>query len=139
MSAIWNLRGWLRERGVTRASEVSRIVRARTGYVLSEQAVYDLLNKQPKMLRVETIQALCDAFYGCLSDFFEVKPRAACRSHIKRPRNSDPLSSQGGAIIEGAKNNAQESPGLPRGTTDVDFAAFFPDARKFSSEQPKTK
>ena len=135
MPAIWNLRGWLKERGITRASEVRRIVHERTGRMLSNQAVCDLLNKQPKMVRVETSQLLCDAFYCCLSDFFEVKPRAASRFHGKRPCPPKLLSSKADSIMEAAQsvgNDGQEE--ISSEDINVDFAAFFPDARKFSSE-----
>jgi hypothetical protein len=47
MPATWNLRSLLKERGISRASEISRIVQ-RNGYQLSTQAVCDLLNAQPK-------------------------------------------------------------------------------------------
>ena len=139
MPVKWNLREWLRERGVTRASHVSRIIRERTGYVLSTQAVCDLLNDQPKMLRLETSQALCDAFYCRLSDFFEVMPRAVCRPHVKTPRLFEPVSSRDNSKIEtgeGAGNNDRKDEKSSRENSNVDFAAFFPDARKFSSELP---
>lgn len=71
MPIKWNLRERLKEQGFTCASQVSRVVFDRTGYVLSTQAVCDLLNEQPKMLRLETSEALCDAFYWQLSDFLE--------------------------------------------------------------------
>src|SRR5229473_7305846 len=137
MPVIWNLREWLRERGITRASHVSRIVRERTGYVLSTQAVCDLLNDQPKMLRLETSQALCDAFYCRLSDFFEVMPRAVCRPHVKTPHLFEAVSSRDNSKIEteqGARDNERKVQGLVRENSNVDFAAFFPDARKFSSK-----
>jgi len=133
MPVIWNLRECLKERGVTRASQVRRIVRERTGYVLSTQAVCDLFNEQPRMLRVETSQALCDAFYCCLSDFFEVKPVAASRSQPKKPRPPNTLDPDDDPRMEtGTGNNAQ--PKISREDTCLDFAGFFPDARKFSSE-----
>src|ERR1700686_5532934 len=99
MPDTWNLREWLKERGITRASEVRRIVHERTGRMLSNQAVGDLLNNQPKMVRVETSQLLCDAFYCCLSDFFEVKPRAASRFHGKRSCPPNLLSSKDDSIM----------------------------------------
>jgi len=122
MPIKWNLREWLCERGVTRASHVSKIVFDRTGYVLSTQAVCDLLNDQPKMLRLETGEALCDAFYCRLSDFLEVKPRVVSRSHVKKNRKLEPGGSGNGSVVESRENSK------------VDFASFFPDARKFSSE-----
>lgn len=124
MPIKWNLREWLRERGVTRASHVSKIVFNRTGYVLSTQAVCDLLNDQPKMLRLETSEALCDAFYCRLSDFLEVKPRAVSRSR-KKNRPLGPGGSRNDSEVERRENSK------------VDFASFFPDARKFSSEVEK--
>jgi DNA-binding Xre family transcriptional regulator len=125
MPIKWNLREWLRERGVTRASHVSKIVFDRTGYVLSTQAVCDLLNDQPKMLRLETSEALCDAFYCQLSDFLEVKPRAVSRSRVKKNRQLETGSSRDDSMVESRENSK------------VDFASFFPDARKFPSDLKK--
>jgi hypothetical protein len=125
MPVKWNLRESLRERGITRASHVSRIVRERTGYALSTQAVCDLLNDQPKMLRLETSQALCDAFLFRLSDFFEVMPCAVSRSHVKKHRPLKARSSSDNSVIDNRENSK------------VDFASFFPNARKFSSEDEK--
>ena len=135
MPAIWNLREWLEERGITRASEVRRIVHERTGRMLSHQGVSDLLKKQPKMVRVETAQLICDAFYCCLSDFFEVKPRAASRFHGKRSCPPNLLSSKDDSIMGAVQrpgNDAQEE--ISSEDINVDFAGFFPNARKFSSE-----
>lgn len=135
MPAIWNLRELLKKRGITRASEVRKIIHERTGVLLSHQAVSDLLKKQPKMVRVETGQLICDAFYCCLSDFFEVKPRTASRFHGKRSCPSNLLSSKDGSImgaVQSPGNDAQEE--ISSEDINVDFAGFFPNARKFSSE-----
>ena len=140
MPVKWNLREWLRERGITRASQISKIVRERTGYVLSTQAVCDLLNDQPKMLRLETVQALCDAFYCRLSDFLEVVPRAVCRSHGDKGRRLGTASSRADPMIEtraGITNNSRKDEKDWRENSHVDFASFFPDARKFSAELSK--
>lgn len=137
MPVVWNLRGWLKERGITRASEVRRIVQERTGYPLSIQAVCDLLNSEPKMVRIETSQALCDAFYCRLSDFFEVKPGAASSSHRKTPRPPNPLSAVDNPNAEAASRNSAQ-PETPGKESGIDFASFFPDARKLSSD-PSTE
>ena len=72
----------MKERGTR--SEDRRIVLEQTGYQLSTQAVCDLLKRQPKIKNaLETIQALCDAFYIRLSDFLEVLPSAAQRAKQK--------------------------------------------------------
>jgi|SRR5829696_9087041 len=102
MPTTWNLRSVLKERGINRASEISRLICDRTGYRLSTQAVCDLLNTEPKMIRLETIQAFCDAFYFRLSDVLDVGP-STTQKRGKRMSN-------------------------------LDFAAFYPNAREFSSE-----
>ncbi len=128
MPVVWNLREWLKKRGITRASEVRRIVRERTGYPLSNQAVCNLLNDQPKMVRIETSQALCDAFYCCLSDFFEVKPKAVVRAPRQTHRPSHHLRHTEAGISNSG------SPEISDDKTGVDFAAFFPDAKEYSHE-----
>lgn len=140
MPVKWNLREWLGERGITRASHVSKIVFDRTGYELSTQAVCDLFNDQPKMLRLETSEALCDAFYCRLSDFLEVLPRAVSRSHSKKTRPLATKSSRAVREIEsrdGPRNDNRQSKKSERENSKMDFASFFPDARKFSAEISK--
>jgi len=134
MPSNWKLRELLKERGGKSAAKISKIVLEQTGYQLSTQAVCDLL-RQPKMIRLETIQALCDAFYIRLSDFLEVFPSAAQKAkqkmrtlEIRRRHTSSRESAQRALfpVATPAKNK-------------VDFAAFYPDARKFSSKSPKCK
>ena len=50
MPTKWKLRELLKERGVKSASEISRSLEE-IGHQLSVQAVCDLLNRQPKMIR----------------------------------------------------------------------------------------
>src|SRR5678816_1335206 len=82
MPTKWKLRELLKERGVKSASEISRRVEE-IGHQLSVQAVCDLLNRQPKMIRLETIEAICNAFYIPLSEFLEVLPMASQRPKKK--------------------------------------------------------
>jgi len=133
MPINWKLRDLLKERGGNKAAEISRIVREQTGYQLSTQAVCDLL-RQPKMIRLETIQAICDSFYIRLSDFLEVLPSAAQKA--KRTRSIDRRR---------CHTNADESvqqalfPVATPAKKKVDFAAFYPDARKFLTNSTKCK
>jgi len=132
MPIKWKLRECLEERGITSASQVSKLVRHRTGYVLSTQAVCDLFNEQPKMLRLETSEALCNAFHCCMNDFVEVVPERVYNSPANRPRvpqAADPT----GETREGARNNDSKDSRSGRENSDLDFASYFPDARKFSS------
>ena len=132
MPIKWKLRECLEERGITSASQVSKLVRHRTGYVLSTQAVCDLFNEQPKMIRLETSEALCNAFHCCLNDFVEVVPKQVYNSPANKPRmlkTANPISETG----EGAGNNHRKDGRSARENSDLDFASYFPDARKFSS------
>jgi DNA-binding Xre family transcriptional regulator len=127
MPIKWKLRECLEERGITSASQVSKLVRVRTGYVLSIQAVCDLFNEQPKMIRLETSEALCNTFHCCLNDFVEVVPKRVYNSPANKPRvlkTANPISE----TREGAKDGRSD-----RENSDLDFASYFPDARKFSS------
>ena len=132
MPIKWKLRECLKERGITRASQVSKIVRQRTGYVLSTQAVCDLLNEQPKMIRLETGQALCDAFYCCLNDFIEMVPKRVYNSLANKPRvlKTDNAISEKREV---ARNKDSKDGKSGREDSNLDFASYFPDARKFSS------
>lgn len=137
MPATWNLRGFLSERGITSASEFRRIVHARTGYALSNQAVCDLLKSQPKMVRLKTSQAICDTFYCRLSDFLEVKPQATSRSTRKRPCLQNPVNSKADSNKKarvGFEDN--EALRVPSENSNIDFAGLFPNARTFSTEPP---
>jgi DNA-binding Xre family transcriptional regulator len=132
MPIKWKLRECLEERGITSASQVSKLVRHRTGYVLSTQAVCDLFNEQPKMIRLETSEALCNAFHCCLSDFVEVVPERVYNSPANKPRVLK-IANPIGETREGAGNNHSKDGRSARENSDLDFASYFPDARKFSS------
>lgn len=126
MPVNWNLKNWLRDgRNVSSASQAKRIVRERTGYVLSTQAVCDLMKREPKMIRLETVQAICDAFYCRLSDFCEVRPLAAKR----RPPNpfcpSASKADGGGASRIADSSNTNLGKGQ---RPKIDFASLFPKA-----------
>ena len=127
MPTKWKLRELLKERGVKSASEISRSLEE-IGHQLSVQAVCDLLNRQPKMIRLETIEAICDAFYIPLSEFLEVLPRVS----QKRQKETRTLrvTSQ-----ESAQRAGKRGIGPSIGT--IDYAGFYPDARKYSSGSTK--
>ena len=118
MGMKWRLREFLRERGMVRASQIRRTIEERTGYVRTEQAVCDLLNGPPLMLRVETMNAICEAFYCKLSDFCELIPDSASKPEVK---------------IQTMVREQKSHENQPNGA--VDFAAFFPDARKYSNSE----
>jgi len=131
MPINWKLRDLLKERGGNNASEISRIVLDQTGYQLSTQAVCDLL-RQPKMIRLETMQAICNSFYIRLSDFVEVLPSAVQKAKKKRSVETRRRRTDSG-------DQRARGPVATPVEKKVDFAAFYPDARKFSSNSTKGK
>lgn len=133
MPINWKLRELLKERGGNNAAEISRIVLDQTDYQLSIQAVCNLLNAQPKMIRLETIQAICDSFYIRLSDFLDVLPSAAQKA-TKKTRSLERRRRQTNA--DESVQRAQFPVATPT-KKKVDFAAFYPDARKFSSDSTR--
>src|SRR5260370_32293703 len=75
MPSVWNLKKWLAvERDIYRPSELQALLIEKAGVQLSLQAVSALLNGKPNALRLQTIQALCNALNCKLSDFCEVLP-----------------------------------------------------------------
>ncbi len=75
MPIVWNLKKWLAmERDIYRPSELQALLIEKAGVQLSLQAVSALLNGKPNALRLQTIQALCNALNCKLSDFCEVLP-----------------------------------------------------------------
>jgi len=127
MPTKWKLRELLKERGVKSASEISRNLEE-IGHQLSVQAVCDLLNRPPKMIRLETIEAICNAFYIPLSEFLEVLPMAS-QKRQKKMRTRQTTSD------ESAQRARERGIGPSIGT--LDYAGFYPDARRFSSRSTK--
>src|SRR5215217_4410967 len=127
MPTKWKLRELLKERGVKSASEISRSLEE-IGHQLSVQAICDLLNRQPKMIRLETIEAICNAFYIPLSEFLEVLPIAS----QKRPKRMRTLQTTSDESAQRARDR-RVGPSI----VTVDYAGLYPDARKFSSGSTK--
>jgi len=127
MPTKWKLRELLKERGVKSASEISRSLEE-IGHQLSVQAVCDLLNRQPKMIRLETIEAICNAFYIPLSEFLEVLPMAS-RKPQEKTRTREPPSDKGAQRVRDR--------GAGPSVRTLDYAGFYPDARRFSSGSTK--
>jgi DNA-binding Xre family transcriptional regulator len=78
MAIVWNLKKWLAvERDIYRPSELQALLARKAGVQLSLQAISALINGKPNALRLQTIQALCNALDCKLSDFCDVLPDTA--------------------------------------------------------------
>lgn len=75
MPVTWNLKKWLAlKHDIYRPSELQTLLSERVGITLSLQAISSLIKGQPQAIRIQTIQALCNALNCKLSDFCEVSP-----------------------------------------------------------------
>jgi DNA-binding Xre family transcriptional regulator len=108
MPIVWNLKKWLAiERDIYRPSELQMLLAEKAGVQLSLQAISALINGRPNALRLQTIQALCNALDCKLSDFCEVLPDTAKEQQKQRKvASGTPVRLYG--VKEQAKN--QESP-----------------------------
>jgi putative transcriptional regulator len=130
MPVKWKLREWLRrERDQTRPTDISRMIYRRTGYKISVQAIAELLNN-PKMLRLETMEAICSSFDCKISDLLEVIPSPY--DGLGRETESRRLDT---ALAAGSSLAGATSLSVGR----MNWAEFYPDARSFSSNQTSTK
>jgi DNA-binding Xre family transcriptional regulator len=85
MPIVWNLKKWLAvERDIYRPSELQALLAEKAGVQLSFQAISALINGKPHALRLQTIQALCNALDCKLSDFCEVLPDTAKEQQKQR-------------------------------------------------------
>jgi DNA-binding Xre family transcriptional regulator len=85
MPIVWNLKKWLAvERDIYRPSELQALLAEKAGVQLSMQAISALINGKPHALRLQTIQALCNALDCKLSDFCEVLPDTAKEQQKQR-------------------------------------------------------
>lgn len=85
MPIVWNLKKWLAmERDIYRPSELQLLLAQKAGVELSIQAISSLINGKPNALRLQTIQALCNALDCKLSDFCEVLPDSAKEQQKQR-------------------------------------------------------
>lgn len=126
MAVIWNLRELLKQQGFRRASEIARILYDRTGYGISTQAVCDLLNGEPKMLRTDTARAFCDAFGFRLGDFFEIVPGPPRKLQIKQLTGLEPTNAKGSQRV--GKDLDEEPRQHLRSSAneaELDFSSFF--------------
>ena len=85
MPIVWNLKKWLAvERDIYRPSELQAVLAEKAGVQLSLQAISALIKGKPTALRLQTIQALCNALDCRLSDFCDVLPDEAKEQQKQR-------------------------------------------------------
>lgn len=61
MSIEWNLRKVMANNNIWSGSELLRLMEDKAGYSMSAASISALMKDDPKMVRVETLDALCTA------------------------------------------------------------------------------
>jgi DNA-binding Xre family transcriptional regulator len=112
MPIVWNLKKWLAtERDIYRPSELQAVLAEKAGIQLSLQAVSSLINGTPGALRLQTIQALCNALDCKLSDFCEVLPDTATQQRKQRKAvGGTPRRLYGGKSPKAEPDQSQDIP-----------------------------
>ena len=97
MPIIWNLKKWLAvEREIYRPSQLQELLSTKAGITLSLQAISGLINGKPQAIRIQTIQALCNALDCKLSDFCDVHPDSTVEQQRKKAVGENPVRLYGG-------------------------------------------
>jgi len=75
MAIKWILKKYIKDKhSIDTAKTFKEKINKKTGVSVSLQNVCNLLSKSPNMIRLETMQILCDALDCRLSDFIEITP-----------------------------------------------------------------
>lgn len=91
MPVIWNLRKWLAvEHNIYRPSELQLLLAQKAGVRLSLQSISTLMKEKPSALRLQTIQAICNALNCRLSDFCDVVQDTAKDQELKKVVGLEP-------------------------------------------------
>jgi DNA-binding Xre family transcriptional regulator len=121
----WNLKKWLAvNHDIYRPSELQALLVERVGVQLSLQALSALINNKPHALRIQTIQALCDALNCKLSDFCDIlpDPRKAQLYQLRKVAGSTPSRLYGGKTL----------------SEIADKEEIFPDPRLFRNDKSES-
>lgn len=74
MALEWKLRTIMAERHIKSGAELGRLLQDTAGYRLSAPSICALMKEQPKLLRAETMDALCMTLACTPSDLWIFTP-----------------------------------------------------------------
>lgn len=73
MAIEWKLRQVMAKNNIWSGSELLRLMETKAGYTMSPPSISALLNSPPKLIRVETLDAICTALECSPSDLISHK------------------------------------------------------------------
>lgn len=99
MALKWSLkRTMVLRKGLYRPSDLKGALAERNGFSLSLTSVCALIKKDPEVLKVSTIQAICNTLNCRLSDFCDIEPDEFAESNPELA-GTDPRQSDAGSRI----------------------------------------
>lgn len=84
MSIEWKLRQVMAKKNVWTGSELLRMMEDKAGFTMTPASISALLNEKPKLIRVETLDALCTALECSPEELIEHK--SSFIGKMKKPR-----------------------------------------------------
>ncbi|MCU5210136.1 MULTISPECIES: helix-turn-helix domain-containing protein [Bacillus cereus group] len=89
MSIEWKLRQVMAKNDIWSGSELLRRMEDKAGYSMSAASISALMNESPKMIRTETLDALCTALECLPNDLIVHKP-----SRLGKVKHTEKISKE---------------------------------------------
>ena len=75
MSIKWNLKKYIKKKhSIYSATEFKKMIQKKTGVSISLQNICNYLNKNPAMIRLETMEIICTALNCNLQEILKISP-----------------------------------------------------------------
>lgn len=89
MAINWRLKAYLSQKHhIYTATNLQRVVIEKTGIVISLQNLCNLINHRPKMIRLETMEIICQALGCSLGDILIIRSDNKNRKKLKQKKLS---------------------------------------------------
>lgn len=79
MAIEWRLREVMMAKGIPNAPRLQAVLKERLGICISREALDKLLKKQPKQIKLETAQYLCNLLQVSLDELLIITPEPIIR------------------------------------------------------------
>ena len=91
MALEWRLRRVMAERGIWTGAELARLLWEKAGYRLTAPSISDLMSRQPRQLKMDTLDALCTALDCSPGELLAHTPsqRSQSASNAQQAANGD--------------------------------------------------
>lgn len=97
MSITWNLKKYIaKKHSIYSATDFKKMIHKKTGVSISLQNICNYLNKNPAMIRLETMEIICTALDCSLQDILKIAPSKKPNKSTRRlSYKNTPLAKKG--------------------------------------------